>query len=158
MQMIFNVKHDLRRKTRFVVGGHVIDSTGHMTYSSTIKDLSVRLMLLIAMKHDLGFMAGNIGNVFCTAPCAEKIWSVAGDQFGNKKGSTVVLKRALYGLKTALASFHQFLGDFLRVMGFVPSRSDQDLWLQSQRNMQDMTVLQHTLMILSSLPRIHQNT
>eukprot|EP00957_Ditylum_brightwellii_P172019 13096150-Ditylum_brightwellii.AAC.1 len=57
-------------------------------------------------------MAGNIGNAFCTASCAEKIWSVAGDQFGNKKGSIVVLNRALYGLKTASASFHQFLGVF----------------------------------------------
>ena len=130
MQMIFDVKHDLRRKARFVVGGHVIDSSGHTTYSSTIKDLSVRLMLLIAVKNDLGFMAGDIGNAFCTAPCAEKIWSVAGDQFGTRKGSIVVLKRALYGLKTASASFHQFLGDFLREMGFTPSRADQDLWLR----------------------------
>eukprot|EP00957_Ditylum_brightwellii_P158216 12043440-Ditylum_brightwellii.AAC.1 len=79
MQMIFNVKHDLRRKVCFVVGGHIIDSTGHVTYLLTIKDLFVRLMLLIAVKHDLGFMAG---------------------------------------------------GDFLREMGFVPSRADQDLWLQ----------------------------
>eukprot|EP00957_Ditylum_brightwellii_P065119 4939469-Ditylum_brightwellii.AAC.1 len=130
MQMIFDVKHDLRRNAHFVVGGHVIDSTGHVTYSSTIKDLSVRLMLLIAVKHDLGFMAGGIGNAFCTAPCTEKIWSMKGDQFGNKKGSIVVLKRALYRLKTASASFHQFLGDFLREIGFVPLMADQDLGLQ----------------------------
>eukprot|EP00957_Ditylum_brightwellii_P115747 8829674-Ditylum_brightwellii.AAC.1 len=74
-------------------------------------------------------MAGDIGNVFCTAPCTEKIWSVAGDQFRTRKGSIVVLKRALYELKTASASFHQFLGDFLRKMGFTPSRADKDLWL-----------------------------
>ena len=42
----------------------------------------------------------------------------------------VVLKRALCGLKTASASFHKFLGDFLREMGFTPSRADQDLWMK----------------------------
>eukprot|EP00957_Ditylum_brightwellii_P178569 13602272-Ditylum_brightwellii.AAC.4 len=130
MQMILDVKHGFRGMACFVVGGHVIDSTGHMAYSSTIKDLLVRLMLLIAVKHDLGLMAGNIGNAFCTVLCAEKIWSAVGDQFGNKKGSIVVLKRALFRLKTVLASFHQLLGDFLREMGFVSSGADQDLWLQ----------------------------
>eukprot|EP00957_Ditylum_brightwellii_P185649 14134862-Ditylum_brightwellii.AAC.1 len=114
----------------FVVRGHVIDSTGLMTYSSTIKDLLVKLMLLLAVKHDLGIMAGGIGNEFCTAPCMEKIWMVAGNQFGNKKGSIVILKQAMYRLKIASASFHQFLGDFLREMGFSQLHADQDLWLE----------------------------
>ena len=130
MHMIFDIKHDLRRKARFVVGGHVIDSSEHTTYSSTIKDISVRLMMLVAAKYGLGMISGDIGNAFCTAPCAEKIWSVAGEQFGDKKGAIVVLKRALYGLKTASASFHKFLGDFLREMGFEPTRADQDLWIK----------------------------
>ena len=117
MRMIFDIKHDLRRKARFVVGGHVIDSSEHMTYSSTIKDISVKLMMLIAVKFGLGMMSGDIGNAFCTAPCAEKIWSTCGAEFGKREGAVVVLKRALYGLKTASASFHKFFGDFLRELG-----------------------------------------
>eukprot|EP00957_Ditylum_brightwellii_P004915 374842-Ditylum_brightwellii.AAC.1 len=75
-------------------------------------------------------MTADIGNAFCTAPCAEKIWSIAGDQLSEKKGLVIVLRRALYGLKTASASFHKFMGDFLQEMGFPPSRADQDLWLK----------------------------
>eukprot|EP00957_Ditylum_brightwellii_P146999 11191614-Ditylum_brightwellii.AAC.1 len=63
-------------------------------------------MMLVAVKYGLGMISGDIGNALCTAPCAEKIWSVAGEQFGDKNGAIVVLKRALYGLKTASASFH----------------------------------------------------
>eukprot|EP00957_Ditylum_brightwellii_P177809 13544274-Ditylum_brightwellii.AAC.1 len=73
MHMIFDIKHDLRRKARFVVGGHVIDSSEHTTYSSMIKDISVRLMMLVAAKCGLGMVSGDIGNAFCTAACAEKI-------------------------------------------------------------------------------------
>ena len=53
MRMIFDIKHDLRHKARFVVGGHVVDSSNHTTYSSTVQDLSVKLMLLLAVKNIL---------------------------------------------------------------------------------------------------------
>eukprot|EP00957_Ditylum_brightwellii_P066651 5058100-Ditylum_brightwellii.AAC.1 len=37
--MILDIKHDLRRKARFVVGGHMIDSSNHTIYSSTVLDI-----------------------------------------------------------------------------------------------------------------------
>eukprot|EP00957_Ditylum_brightwellii_P008221 621974-Ditylum_brightwellii.AAC.1 len=92
MHMIFDIKHDLQRKARFVVGGHVIDSSDHNTNSSTVKDILVRLMMLIAVNNNIGMMSGDIGNAFCTAPCDKKIRSTAGDEFGERKGATVVLK------------------------------------------------------------------
>ena len=52
MHMIFDVKQkELRHKSRIVVGGHVVDSTDHTTYSPTIKYVSVILMILIAVKN-----------------------------------------------------------------------------------------------------------
>ena len=37
LQMIYAVKqHNLRRKARLVIGGHVIDSSMHKTYSSNM--------------------------------------------------------------------------------------------------------------------------
>jgi len=40
MHMIFEVKReDLRHKSRLVIGGHVIDSSKHSTYSSTVQDI-----------------------------------------------------------------------------------------------------------------------
>jgi hypothetical protein len=116
MHMIFDIEQqDLRHKARLVCGGHGIDSSGHVTHSSTIKDISVRLLMIISTQNNLDMMVGDIGNAFPTAPCAEKIWGKAGPEFGNKQGSTVILRRALYGLKT---------------MGFIPSGADQDLGIR----------------------------
>ena len=55
-------------------------------------------------------MVGDVGNGFPTAPCAETIWTTAGSEFRHQgtEGSKVILKRALYGLKTASRSFHEF--------------------------------------------------
>jgi len=42
MHMIFDVKReDLRHKSRLVIGGHMIDSSKHSTYSSTVQDISI---------------------------------------------------------------------------------------------------------------------
>eukprot|EP00957_Ditylum_brightwellii_P038250 2891997-Ditylum_brightwellii.AAC.1 len=91
-------------------------------------------MMLVAAKYGLGMISGDVGNIFCRVPCAEKIWSVAGGQFGYKKGAIVVLKEALYGLKTVSASFHKLLRDFLQEMGFEPPMTDQDLWIKKSEH------------------------
>ena len=49
VRIVFDVKQqDHKFKARPLVGGHVIDSSDTNTYSSTIKDISVRLMMLVA--------------------------------------------------------------------------------------------------------------
>ena len=84
-----------------MVGGHVMCSMEHTTYSYTTKYVPVRLMLFIFLKNGLGPMDGDIENSLCMDPCAENIWSSCGAEFGPICGSLVVLKRALYGLKTS---------------------------------------------------------
>jgi len=129
--MIFDVKReDLRHKSHLVVEGHVIDSSKHNTYSSTVQDLSVRLLQLIAICNCLSIMTGDISNAFCTAPIAEKIYTRAGPEFGAQQGCLLILKRTLYGLKTASPSFHKFFADCLLRMGFTPARANPDLWYQ----------------------------
>ena len=73
-------------------------------------------------------MAGDIGNAFFTAPCAEEILFKCGQQFCKRLGAIVVLKSALYRLNTTSNPFHNFFGGFFREVGFTPSREDQDLW------------------------------
>ena len=131
LHMIFDIKQqDMRHKARLVAGGNVIDSSSYNTNSTTVHDISIRLMMLIAVKNRLGLMAGDIGNAFPTAPNMEKVWTIAGAEFGEQAGSVVEIMRALYGLSTASRAFHEFLGDCLRRMKFNPTRADPDLWIR----------------------------
>ena len=75
-------------------------------------------------------MASDIGNALCTYPCAGKLWSWCGTEFGPRCAEVVAIKQDLYGLKTALNSFHKYFGDFLRDLGFAPSRANQDLCIR----------------------------
>ena len=68
MHIIFDVnQQDLRHKSRLVDGGNVVNSTEHTIYSSTIKYVYVRLIILIAVKSALVLMAEYIGNELCMA-------------------------------------------------------------------------------------------
>jgi hypothetical protein len=121
-------------KARLVVGGHVIDSLVYTTYSLVIENISVCLLFLAAQHQGSGIMTGDIGNVFPTAPFADKVWSKCGPEFGDQEGAIVTLQRALYGLKTALRSFHKIFGDTLQQMGLTPTQADQDLWYCKANN------------------------
>ena len=74
-------------------------------------------------------MTCDIMNAFPTAPCRERIWSRTGPEFAKREGSLVTLNSALYGLPTAALSFHDFLADTLRRIGFIPSIADQESWI-----------------------------
>ena len=71
-------QQDHRFKARLVVGGHVIDSSDYNTYSSKIKCISVRLMIMVLCQNNLEFHTGDVTNAFCTAPSPEKILAVCG--------------------------------------------------------------------------------
>lgn len=133
MRMIFDLKspaEGLRRKSRLVIGGHKVDSSEYNTYSSQVDNMSVTLLFLIAQHKGLNIMTSDISNAFVTAPNSEKVWSVAGEEFGNRQGQKVEIQRALYGLGGSARAFSDFLSDTLRRLGFNPSRADPDLWIK----------------------------
>eukprot|EP01082_Thalassiosira_pseudonana_P000070 g27.t1 g27 contig1:60384-63019(+) len=110
--MIFDVKmEDLRRKARLVAGGHTTEAPATMTYASVVSRETVRIALLIAALNDLPVWAADIMNAYVTAPNQEKIWTTLGPEFGEDAGKKAIIVRALYGLKSAGASFRNHLGN-----------------------------------------------
>lgn len=131
LRMIFDVKADtLRRKARLVAGGHLLDVFGIDVYSSTVKSISVKLLHVIAHSAKLEALCGDIGNAYVTAYTKEKVFCVAGPEFGDRQGMTVVIKKALYGLASSGARFHDHLADTFRNMGFKMTRYDRDVWIR----------------------------
>ena len=59
-----------------------------------------------------------------------KVAAIAGPEFGEYEGCVVMIEKALYGLKSSRAAWHAHLSEKLRVMGFVPSLADQDMWMR----------------------------
>ena len=51
--LIFEVKFDLRRKARYVAGGHLTETPSSMTYSSVVSRESIRIAFLVAALNGL---------------------------------------------------------------------------------------------------------
>ena len=129
--IVFDVKMDFTRKARFVAGGHTTDAPAAMTYSSVVSRESVRLGFLIAALNGLDIMACDLENAYLNAKCREKIWFEGGIECGGDKGKVLVVVRALYGLKSAGASWRATLAQALRDIGFVSTTADPDVWIRA---------------------------
>jgi hypothetical protein len=130
LHMIFDIKMDFTRKARLVAGGHVTDPPESMTYSSVVSRESVRIIFLIAALNGLDILAADIGNAYLNADTREKVYTTAGKEFGSREGCTIIIVRALYGLKTSGAAFHAHLAQSLRDLGYVTTLADNDVWMR----------------------------
>ena len=132
VHMIFDVKlgENYRRKARLVADGHRTEAPSSITYSSVVSRDSVRIALLIAALNDLDVLACDIQNAYLTAPCREKVYIIAGPEFGSDAGKIMKVTRALYGLKSAGASFRAFLGEHLHSLGYQSTLADPDVYLR----------------------------
>ena len=130
--MVFDIKMDgLVRKARLVAGGHETGDVSTITYSSVVSRDSVRIAFLYAALNDLDVMSADIGNAYLNAPCKEKIWTVAGPEFGEDEGKIYIVKRALYGLKSSGSAWRSFFSNVLvQQLGFKPTRGDPDVYIR----------------------------
>ena len=55
---------------------------------------------------------------------------IAGGEFGDREGHTLIIVKALYGLKSSGLRWHQRFSKVLRDMGFIPSRAERDIWMR----------------------------
>jgi len=132
LRCIFAIKHDLRRKSRLVAGGHLLDvPTDVQIYSSQVKPISVKLVSVIADKMGLKQLCGDVSNAYVNAESSQKAYvPKAGYEFGSRKGMMIVIVKALYGLSASGADWHRHFSNSLRSYGFEPTRYDKDVWIR----------------------------
>ena len=127
--MIFDVKMlDLSQKCRFVAGGHTTEAPASLTYSSVVSRDSVRIAFLIAALNNLDVQACDVTNAYLNAPCREKIWFEGGAECGEDRGKVMIIKRALYGLRSSGAAWRNMLAQTIEEMGFTSTVVDPDVW------------------------------
>jgi len=88
---IFDVKFDGTRKARYVAGGHMVDPPSMVTYSSVVARDSIRILLVIAALNDLKVESCDIQNAYINALPREKVYFIAGTEFGTLQGRIVIV-------------------------------------------------------------------
>ena len=129
--MIFDIKvEDFRRKAILVTGGHVTKPPATITYESVVSRETVHVALTVADSNDLQVRTVDIQNAYIQATVDENIWTVLGSEFGPDAWNPAEVVRALYGIKSAGASFWNHLDDCMKHMKYMSCTEDPDLWMK----------------------------
>jgi hypothetical protein len=130
VHLVFDVKHDGRHKARLVADGHLTDVPDDSVYSGVVSLRGFRIVLFLAELNNLQMWATDIGNAYLEAITSEKVYIIAGPEFGDLEGHILVIHKALYGLRSSGARWHDRFADCLREMGFSPCKAEPDVWMR----------------------------
>lgn len=95
VHFVYAVKHDGRYKARLVAGGHLTDTPIDSVYSSVVSLRGLRLVIFLGELNDLKVWATDIGNAYLESETKEKVCIVAGPEFGEVEGHTLVIVKAI---------------------------------------------------------------
>ena len=65
-----------------------------------------------------------------TSYTTEKVFIVAGPEFGEREGHILVIRKAIYGLRVSGKNYCDLWADCMRKMGFTPCLAAPDIWLR----------------------------
>ncbi|KAL7527097.1 hypothetical protein ACHAXR_001802, partial [Thalassiosira sp. AJA248-18] len=130
LHFVYDVKHDGRFKARVVAGGHLTETPVESIYSGVVSLRGIRIVTFIAELNNLKVWQTDIGNAYLEAYTNEKVYVIAGPEFGELEGHIFVIRKALYGLKTSSVRWHERFSGVLRDMGFLPSFAEPDIWMR----------------------------
>src|SRR5688500_18592419 len=100
-------------------------------FSGVVSMETVRICFTLAKLNGLDVCAGDIGSAYLYGKIKEKVCITAGPEFGAElQGKMLFIYKALYGLKSSGARFHEHLSVTLLSMGYKPSKADYDLWMK----------------------------
>ena len=99
-------------------------------YSGVVSLRSLRMVIFLSELNQLELWGADVGNAYLEAYTQEKVYIIGPKGFGKLEGHTLVISKALYGLRTSGLRWHERFADTLRDMGYKASRGDPDVWMK----------------------------
>jgi Reverse transcriptase (RNA-dependent DNA polymerase) len=133
--IVYDIKHDGRLKARLVADGYLTDINLDFAYSGIVSLQGFWLVSFLAKLKELQLWATDIGNAYLEAYTSEKVYIIAGPKFGDREGHILVISKALYGLRSSGAIWHDRFADCIRELGlFLPCKAEPDIWMMKKNN------------------------
>ena len=91
---------------------------------------TIIIEFVLGAMNDIDVCAADVSTAFLYGKTREKLYVIAGKEFGEHAGKRMLIDKGLYGLASSAARFHDKLASTLRKLGFIPSKTDNDLWMK----------------------------
>jgi Reverse transcriptase (RNA-dependent DNA polymerase) len=113
VHFVYAAKPD-RLKARLVAGGHLTDTPIESVYSSVVSLRGIRLVAFLAELNGLQTWSNDVGDAYLESFTKEKVYIIAGPEFGDRQGHTLVIVKVLYGLKSSGLRWRERFADVLK--------------------------------------------
>ena len=117
-------------RARLVADGHLTDIPTESVYSGVVSIRGFRIVIFLAELNKLVLWTTDIGNAYLEAYTSEKVYIIAGPEFGELEGHILIISKALYGLRSSGARWHDRFADCITELGFFPCKSEPDIWMR----------------------------
>lgn len=118
---------------RLVAGGHLTKPIyNDASYVRIASIKCIRTFSVLAELNGLSLCAADVGNAYLEAETQKKLFIIAGPEFGVLEGHTLIVYKALYGLRTSRARWAVHLSDSLRAQDITSSYVDLAIWMREQ--------------------------
>jgi Reverse transcriptase (RNA-dependent DNA polymerase) len=108
----------------------------------------------LAELNELETWSTDVGNAYLKSYTKEKVYIVAGLEFGERQGHTLIIMKALYGLKSSGLRWRERFCDVLKQMGFQSSHAEPDIWMRDRGDHWEyVAVYVDNLLIASRTPQ-----
>jgi hypothetical protein len=129
--LVWDVKMDFTRKARWVLDGHRTPNPIGSTYAGVVSRDSIRIAFTYAALNGVDVFAADIRNAYLQAPSSQKDYIFCGPEFGIENvGKVALIRRALYGGKSAGKACRNHLRSCMRHLDFTSCLADPDVWMR----------------------------
>jgi hypothetical protein len=154
VHFVFDVKHNGRHKARLVADGHLADVPMESVYSGVVSLQGLCLVLFLVELNRLELWATDIGNAYLETFTSKKVYILAGPEFKELEVHILVISKALHGLRSSGARWHDRFSDCIMELGFFPCKAEPDIWmLKSENTYEYVAVYVDNLAIAMKKPR-----
>jgi hypothetical protein len=106
----------------------------------------------LAALNDVPILATNIGSAYLNANPRKKVYTTAGPELGSElQGKSVLIVRALYGLKSSSAAWRAHLANTLHQLGYTSCLADPDVWFCPARKTDNFEYYEYVLVYVDDL-------
>jgi Reverse transcriptase (RNA-dependent DNA polymerase) len=93
------------------------------------------LVVFLAELNTLELWGADVRNVYLEANTNEKVFIIGGPEFGPLEGHTLIIFKALYGLRSSGLCWYERFSDVLRAIAFKPTRAEADIWMRENNGL-----------------------
>ena len=101
----------------------------HEAYSRVASLQILCIALSLDEINGLKLGVDDVGSTYLEAIPNKKVYIIVGPEFGDLAGHKLIIYKALYGLHTSGARYHEKFVKTMKSMGFKPHKSDPYVWM-----------------------------